>query len=387
MKATARLRPLARIAAILALAALGPTAFAQHSNAAPGQACRQLEAQLAAASRPAGGQARRYDKAIRAQELELEKTRARAANGGCGGFFGALRGQCGPLNAAISRMESNLASLRQQRGGVGGSPVQERARLQEQLAAHGCRAAPREAAARPAAPQRTEQPFGGKITHRQRTPSDTGTGLRAGSAATGNYRTLCVRTCDGYFFPIAYSSSPSSFDQDLKSCEAACPGTEVELFRHRVPSEEAEAAVSTRSGRAYGDLPNAFLYRKAGYQRPTTCGCNVPRGFSVIAGASYKPSAPVPVQAADLAATAADVPSMLLAEAAPNAAASALEEVEPGDVPDLFAEQSAVAPDEQTSSVGREEPVERRVRVVGPTFLPDPEEAIDLRAPGRKAGR
>ena len=124
-----------------------------------------------------------------------------------------------------------------------------------------------------------EQLFGGQVKHRQRLEDgpEAMPELRAGAAAGGSYRTLCVRTCDGYFFPVAYSSSAAQFDRDAKACEAACPGTEVELFRHRAPGEEAEQAISTRTGQPYTKLANAFLYRQAGYSRPATCGCNAPK--------------------------------------------------------------------------------------------------------------
>jgi hypothetical protein len=353
------------------------------------QLCRQLEAQLVSAGRPAaGGQVRRYDKAIRAQEVELDKTRTQAANAGCGGFLSALRGQCSSLNSTISRMEKNLASLRQQRNGfAGGDPRRERTRILAELDANGCRTT-REASLRDVPAVRDSQPklfdqLYGK-TKPQNEPARNG--LRGSAAVSGSYRTLCVRTCDGYFFPIAYSTSSQNFDRDAKACEAACPGTEVDLFRHRVPAEEAEQAVSVRTGIAYADLPNAFLYRKADYSRPAACGCNPPKGFSVVAGGGYEPAVSERTVKASAAADAA--PDAGLIEQVEPAAAAQAEEAPLADAvseaPDLFAEAPAVETETVTSSVEDERPAERRVRVVGPTFLPDPEGAIDLRVPARK---
>lgn len=339
--------------------------FAAQPASANPQLCRQLEAQLVSAGRPAaGGQVRRYEQAIRSQQIELDKTRTQAANAGCGGFFGALRGQCGSLNSTIARMESNLATLRQQRGALGaGDSRRERARIEAALDANGCRTV-RDASARNLPRLRGSETGGlferlyGDNPARQ-AASDEDRSVRPKTA--GSYRTLCVRTCDGYFFPVAYSSSPESFDRDEKACEAACPGTDVELFRHRVPGEEAEQAVSARTGVPYTELPNAFLYRKTDYSRPQACGCNPPKGFSVIAGGSYARQEQPPETASD--GDAAGEP----------------------EAPDLFAEADAVEDETMTSSVDAEAPAERRVRVVGPTFLPDPEEAIDLRVRGRKA--
>ena len=49
----------------------------------------------------------------------------------------------------------------------------------------------------------------------------------------GAYRTLCVRACDGYYFPISYSTPSSRFKIDASVCEALYPPGEAELFVHR----------------------------------------------------------------------------------------------------------------------------------------------------------
>src|SRR5690606_1433081 len=51
-------------------------------------------------------------------------------------------------------------------------------------------------------------------------------------ATSSNYRTLCVRTCDGYYFPISYSTIPSRFAEDERVCQRMCPAAEVMLFAH-----------------------------------------------------------------------------------------------------------------------------------------------------------
>jgi len=87
--------------------------------------------------------------------------------------------------------------------------------------------------------------------------------ILGGAPDTGNiYRTLCVRTCDGYYFPISYSTMPTKFAEDEKTCQAMCPAAEVALYTHRNPGEEVTQAVSI-GGRNYADLPAAFAYRKA----------------------------------------------------------------------------------------------------------------------------
>ena len=85
----------------------------------------------------------------------------------------------------------------------------------------------------------------------------------APETTVGNtYRTLCVRTCDGFYFPISYSTVQSKFADDEKVCQAMCPASEVALYSHRNPGEDIAQAVSS-GGRNYSELPNAFAYRKA----------------------------------------------------------------------------------------------------------------------------
>jgi hypothetical protein len=43
-----------------------------------------------------------------------------------------------------------------------------------------------------------------------------------GTPAT--YRTLCVRLCDGFYFPISFATPRSKFGDDAERCERQCPG-------------------------------------------------------------------------------------------------------------------------------------------------------------------
>jgi hypothetical protein len=86
------------------------------------------------------------------------------------------------------------------------------------------------------------------------------------------YRTLCVRTCDGYYFPISYSTQPQRFAEDERTCQAMCPAAEVSLYTHRNPGEDVNQAISN-AGRSYTELPNAFSYRKA---FNPSCSCKSP---------------------------------------------------------------------------------------------------------------
>src|SRR5262249_45355487 len=90
-----------------------------------------------------------------------------------------------------------------------------------------------------------------------------------GPSDGNTYRTICVRTCDGYYFPVSYSTVPGKFGDDEKVCHAMCPASEVSLYTYRNPGEDVAQAVST-SGQTYSALPTAFAYRKA---LNPACGC------------------------------------------------------------------------------------------------------------------
>jgi hypothetical protein len=78
---------------------------------------------------------------------------------------------------------------------------------------------------------------------------------------SGSYRTLCVRMCDGYYWPISHAVNRGSFYRDANVCRASC-GEEAKLFYH--PSSQGDVSeMVDLTGRAYVKLPTAFRYRKA----------------------------------------------------------------------------------------------------------------------------
>ena len=76
----------------------------------------------------------------------------------------------------------------------------------------------------------------------------------------GRYRSVCVRLCDGFFYPIHYSTYGSMLGEDQQSCQSNCAAP-AELYVYRNPGQEIEQAVSL-NGSAYMDLPVALRYRK-----------------------------------------------------------------------------------------------------------------------------
>jgi hypothetical protein len=77
--------------------------------------------------------------------------------------------------------------------------------------------------------------------------------------ATGAYRTLCVRLCDGYYFPVSFSVLPDRLRRDRDVCAGRC-GAQGRLFVHKSVGETPENMVDLQ-GRPYRELPTAFLYR------------------------------------------------------------------------------------------------------------------------------
>lgn len=350
------------VPALLLVFLLPDAALAQAGT----RACRQLEAQLAALSGGGGGaagQTRRYDSAIERQRVQMDKARAQARQAGCGfAFTGRQAEFCGKINATLARMDKNLSDLQRKRAQLGGGDRRrERARIMASLDVNGCRA-PKRADREPAASQ------AGRSAH-----------MSIGGLS-GQFRTLCVRTCDGYYFPISWSVSSGAFERDARACQAMCPGTQVELHHHRVSGEDSEDMVSAASGLPYREMENAFLYRRPGASIPAGCGCGaaaqgVTGGFQTIGG-DY--AANEPAGLAD--DTAGAEPAMPLPSLRPDAA----------EDPETLATREGGLDAEGLKRLAMPRPMvtvgtagddgERPVRVVGPVFLPDPEAAIDLQA-------
>ena len=86
----------------------------------------------------------------------------------------------------------------------------------------------------------------------------------------GGTRTLCVRLCDGYYFPIEFDASSSRFDTDAAACQSMyAQDGQAELFVQANNDDVANA--TSLSGQRYGDQPYAFCLSPelcAGLRRP-----------------------------------------------------------------------------------------------------------------------
>jgi uncharacterized protein DUF2865 len=81
------------------------------------------------------------------------------------------------------------------------------------------------------------------------------------AASHRTYRTVCVRLCDGYFFPISFAVLHQYLVRDARRCEEGCGG-EARLFYHSDVNADI-ADMKDLEGRPYSKLERAFLYRTA----------------------------------------------------------------------------------------------------------------------------
>ncbi|WP_226582892.1 DUF2865 domain-containing protein [Acuticoccus sediminis] len=101
------------------------------------------------------------------------------------------------------------------------------------------------------------------------TLATTSGGRSKGNLRVGNSRTVCVRLCDGFYFPINNNSHSDNYYDELAMCVGRCPGADVSLYAHSNGSP-VESMRSTMTGERYVNLPTAFSYRK---QIVPGCGC------------------------------------------------------------------------------------------------------------------
>jgi hypothetical protein len=89
-----------------------------------------------------------------------------------------------------------------------------------------------------------------------------------GAAAGPTFRTVCVRLCDGYYFPVSFAVTPDRLKSDSNVCRSRC-GAQARLFIYRNPGGAIED-MEDLSGRPYRQLPTAFRYRT---EYVSTCKC------------------------------------------------------------------------------------------------------------------
>jgi hypothetical protein len=301
------------------------------------QTCFTMQAEMMHLQSRGGGSFEdraRYERAYREQANVLAKTETRARQAGCfgGGFFAFRRApdrSCDALVPKLGEMQDNLARLDHLRRQGGRDNVADRVReLQGMMNARGC-----------------DSP-GGVLE----SGPDGNFLYDRGYAGNGTYSTVCVRTCDGYYFPISFSTTSDQFPNDARSCEALCPGSEARLFYYPNPGGGPENMTSI-TGEQYTSLPTAFQYRTS---IAPACTCRPAGGYSVTATA----------QSTNVQQPILDDPTAPLPRARPA----------PGEDPETLADRagyyvpSAVNAAVAGPSLTTIGPDGRPIRVVGPAY-------------------
>ncbi len=273
-------------AAAQAQATAQPQAAGQAQVTAQAQApsCMQLEGALATLDR--GVDPAAQARAAQAQQMraQLDQLVAQAKGMNCEaprGFFifqGPPRpAQCDQVDDQISRLRASIASLDKSNGDKDG----QRRQLIMALAQNNCGPQYRAAAQNIVGPQPTRQAarprnffealFGGPVNSEpEEAPGMDVQPMDLPKSST--YRTVCVRTCDGFYFPISYATIPAKFASDDALCRRLCPAAEAQLYTYRNPGEDIQQATSV-TGKPYMSLPSALLYRK---QLVSSCSCRAP---------------------------------------------------------------------------------------------------------------
>jgi hypothetical protein len=330
--------------------------------------CPRLEAQLATIDRGDSGdpakdeQIRRYQDAATKQQSELDRVTSQARRMGCdsSGFFSLFNGQsaqCGPVNNQIQQMRSNLDQIttsleRLRSGGLGGADRENQRRsVLTALAQNNC--GPQYANAARGGGNFLDNIFG---NNNPIAPPGSDFG-----GQSGTFRTVCVRTCDGAYFPISFATMPARFPDDERACKAQCPATEATLYAYRNPGEDVSQAVSI-SGQPYSQMPNAFRYRQ---EFNPSCACKAAgqtwsdalkniddkaaaeqQGDIIVTDESAKKmSRPLPVKGSSQPAKKGATGTTATAPTAPAA-----------DTPAPTADSTGAA--------------SKQIRTVGPTFIP-----------------
>lgn len=166
----------------------------------------------------------------------------------------------------------------------------------------------------------------------------TGSGLPGGNAML-----FCVRLSDGYFFPTPNSQfvgKDDDYKNTLDRCQYICNDRGMDVYSLGDISLESEEMVSIQTRQSYRDLSTAFAYRDAADFKT----CNAQRYTERVAEARARTVTPVDMSNAIIPLPRSR-PELAAIDTLPTAATA-------------YASERPIDPD-------------RKVRVIGPVFLPD----------------
>jgi hypothetical protein len=102
----------------------------------------------------------------------------------------------------------------------------------------------------------------------------------AAQGPSSQRQTVCVRLCDGYFFPIGPLSRAGDLPNHEAACSGLCPDAPTQLFVEPAGSDRIEDAVSM-NGAHYTALPVAFRNR-ATVDNACTCHRRLDQTLSLL---------------------------------------------------------------------------------------------------------
>jgi hypothetical protein len=339
-------------------------------GAAPGNPlCQRLEGQLALIDR--GGdpgkadQIRRYEDSAAKQQGELDRVTAQAKRMGCdsSGFFSLFNSnsaQCGPVNNQIQQMRGNLDQinngLAQLRGGGNAERDNQRRSVLSALAQNNC--GPQYVNAARAAAQ------GGGFFN-DLFGNNNPQGAPDMGPPSSTYKTVCVRTCDGFFFPVSYATTPSRFPDDERACKQLCPAAEAVLYAFRYPGEDINQAVSI-SGQPYTALPNAFKYRQ---EFNPSCSCKAANQSWADALKQIDERASA-AENGDIIVTDENAKKMMQPRDAQGRPVKQMSKGTPPAAKNAPAQQGPAQAAQTTATPSAKDGSDKPIRTVGPTFIP-----------------
>lgn len=225
-------RPVQKRIVVVAMALLALSFVEADPAWAQAPACERYRAELASLNRNGGSSA-----TVQRQHAEIVRLAGYYRAIGCDrGFFFRLPDACGPIAGQIRALQVSYQSLLAQAADP--STVEDRRRQLRAAIARACDAL--------AAPE----------------------AIPAGNSKSSG-RLVCVRSCDGGYFPL--DGSPKAKEDVAALCSALCPNAEVTVYR--APREGGIEEAMSESGEPYLKLPNALRYRKA---YDPSCSCKKP---------------------------------------------------------------------------------------------------------------
>jgi hypothetical protein len=256
------------------------------AGTAQADVCSNLQQQYLAAGQSGGGASGAVNVAALNNSLQTAQASAVANRCTGGGFFGlfgpAPSPACPLINQEVNRLQAQIRQAYSNGGGQGGgmfgggflayaNAPAPRDVIRQQLAANGC------------------------------TIPQSGFG-------SGGYKTICVRTCDGYYFPLEYGASSSNFKSDAQACQAAYGNdpASAQLFVMPTDGDVASATPASGGGKAYGAQPYAFKYRTEYNQ---ACAAQLQSGVAALVSRAPAPATSTTATPAAQPPRAATAPS------------------------------------------------------------------------------